>query len=159
MEDVKPIIIPTRFKGKISHEMSFPIGAEKVSKALLDAPQFSDIILHFKTPQQRQIYLRSYACIGITRSSRRAEMAEKFLDSNGIPLFNEYELEIYPVPRIYRHRIQEHIIDHALPAVNEWLHHRARFRQPGEETLTFLFDEEKDDFTAKIDTHLQPQRT
>ena len=49
VEENKPIIIPTRFKAKISHELSFPIGAEKISIALASVPQLAQLVLHFNS--------------------------------------------------------------------------------------------------------------
>jgi hypothetical protein len=158
MEDVKSIIIPTRFKAKISHELSFPIGAEKLSKALSDTPQFMDLVLHFSSDRWRNVRFNCYPCIAIEHSSRNADMADRFVDSAGNPLFNEWMLNIFPVPRMHRHRVQQYIIDQALPEVREWLRKRGEMQQPGEESLKFLFDEEKDEFTSELQSRLSPRR-
>jgi hypothetical protein len=158
MEDVKPIIIPTRFKAKISHELSFPIGAERLSKALLPTPQFSKLSLHFNSDRWRNVSFRRYACIGIEHSSRRADMVDRFLDSAGVPLFNEWQVNVFPVPRIHRHLIHQHVINRALPEICEWLCKRDEVERPGEESLTFFFDEEKDLFTPEHQSQLQPRR-
>ena len=158
MEDVKSIIIPTRFKAKISHELSFPIGAERLSKALLHTPQFNQLSLHFKSDRWRNVSFRRYACIGIEHSSRRVDMVDRFLDSAGVPLFNEWQVNVFPVPRIHRHLIHQHINDRALPEICEWLRKRDHTEQPGEESLAFFFDEEKDTFTSESQSRLQPRR-
>ena len=118
MEDVKPIIIPTRFKAKISHELSFPIGAEKISKALSGLPQILDLVLHFKSDRRHNTRLHSYACIRAAQRSRYAELGNKFQDPTGLPLFNEWQIEVFPVPRVHRHRIQQQIIACALPEMD-----------------------------------------
>jgi hypothetical protein len=158
MEDFEPILIPTRFKGKISHELSFPVGAEKLSNALAHSPQYSRLVLHFHSDFRRRVRLGCYPCIGVMRASRYADMKNEFLDAAGIPLFNEWQLDVYPVPRIHRHLIQQHIINRALPEISEWLRKRDEIEHSGEESLKFFFDEEKDEFTPELQTRLQPQR-
>jgi hypothetical protein len=85
-------------------------------------------------------------------------MGERFSDSAGVPLFNEWEVSVYPVPRVHRHSIQQYIIDTALPKINEWLRERAELQLPGEHILTFFFDERKDEFTPESDLQPHPQR-
>ena len=47
MEDVQPYIIPTFSRAKISHHLSYPIGAAAVSMALASTVQLPDLKLHF----------------------------------------------------------------------------------------------------------------
>jgi hypothetical protein len=47
MEDVRQIVIPTLSKKKIGRHLSYPVGAEQVSAALADTPQFAKLGLHF----------------------------------------------------------------------------------------------------------------
>jgi hypothetical protein len=157
MEDARPII-PTRFKAKISHALSFPIGAEKLSNALLHTPQFGDLVLHFNSDRWGNVRFRRYTCIGVEHSSRRAEMADRFLDSAGIPMFSEWRVDIFPVPRTHRHTIQQHILNRALPEISDWLSRRDEFNQPGEESLKFIYDEERDELTQELQSRLQPRR-
>ena len=158
MDDLKPIIIPTRYKAKISHELSFPIGAEKISKALSDTPQIGELVLHFNSDRWRRVPHGRYSCIRVMHSSRRADMKDKRLDAAGVPLFSEWEIGVYPVPRTYRHRIQLYIVDCALPEMREWLRKRAEIPLLGEESLKFFFDEERDEFASEVNEQLHPVR-
>jgi hypothetical protein len=45
MED--QFIIPTLSRSKISHDLSYPIGAESISAALASAVQLPEVRLHF----------------------------------------------------------------------------------------------------------------
>jgi hypothetical protein len=47
VEDVQPYIIPTLSRAKISHHLSYPIGAAAVSTALTSVAQLPDLKLHF----------------------------------------------------------------------------------------------------------------
>ncbi|HEX4007179.1 MAG TPA: hypothetical protein VHX60_13470 [Acidobacteriaceae bacterium] len=158
MEDAKQIMIPTRSKAKISHLLSFPIGAERISKALADTPQMAKLYLHFHSDRWGHVRSGRYPCVRVQQSSRRAEMAERFADSAGVPLFNEWEVSVYPVPKIHRHGIQQNIMNVALPQINEWLRMRAELQQPGEQSLTFFFDERKSEFTSESEMQLHPVR-
>lgn len=157
MEDAKAII-PTRYKAKISHLLSFPIGAERVSNALVHTRQFGELVLHFKSDYWGDVRLRRYTCIAVERSSRRAAMADRFLNSAGVPLFNEWCVDVFPVPRTHRHLIQQHILSRALPEISDWLRQRDVLEQPGEESLKFIYDEEKDELTSERQSRLQPRR-
>jgi hypothetical protein len=159
VDDSKHIIIPTRYKAKISHELSFPIGAEKISKALAGVPQFGELILHFNSDRWRSIPHKRYACISVMRSSRRESMAEKYVDAGLDTLWGEWEIDVSPVPRIHRHRIQQYIVDHALSEMREWLNKRADTRLLSEETLRYFFDEERDEFAFEANEEFHPQRS
>jgi hypothetical protein len=158
MEDLNTIIIPTRFKSKISHVESFPIGAKKISEALSDVPQILNLVLHFNSKRWQQVRPGHHACIRALYSSRYADMADRFQDSTGIPLFSEWQVQVFPVPRTLRHRIQQHIIEFALPQMNKWLHEHALVYQQGSGMLTFSYDEEKEEFASEIDIHAEPKR-
>ena len=158
MEEVKQIMIPTRSKAKISHLLSFPIGAERISKALADTPQIAELLLHFQSDRWGHVRTGRYPCIRVQHSSRHAEMAERFPDSAGVPLFNEWEVSVYPVPKIHRHTVQQHIVNIALPQINEWLRRRADLQQPGEHSLTFRFEELKNDFKSESEMQPNPLR-
>jgi len=158
VEEVKEIMIPTRSKAKISHLLSFPVGAERISKALADTPQIAKLFLHFQSDRWGHVRTGRYPCIRVQHSSRHAEMAERSKDSAGVPLFNEWEVSIYPVPKIHRHTIQQLIVNIALPQINEWLRTRAELQQPGEQSLIFHFEELKNELTSESEMQLNPSR-
>ena len=156
MEENKPLIIPTRFKAKISHELSFPIGAEKISVALASVPQLAQLVLHFKSDYKQQTRSVPYPCMRIAYSRR--VMAVNPVSADGVPLFNEWQVEVSPVPRISRHRIQQEVVSVALPRIVRWLHEREHLSQQGSDLLTFFYDAERDIFSAEMTTHLEPLR-
>jgi hypothetical protein len=47
VEAVQPYIIPTLSKSKISHHLSYPVGAAAVSIALASVAQLPEVKLHF----------------------------------------------------------------------------------------------------------------
>jgi hypothetical protein len=75
-----------------------------------------------------------------------------------VPLFSKWEIGVKPVPRTVRHRIQQYILDSALPQIRQWLDQRADLAHEGTDTLDFFFDEEKEEFVPKLHAHPQPLR-
>jgi hypothetical protein len=67
-------------------------------------------------------------------------------------------LSVFTIPRQHRPRIQQHLINRALPEISEWLRKRDGLQQHGEESLTFFFDEEQDEFAPELRTHVEPRR-
>jgi hypothetical protein len=156
MEDVKLVIIPTRTKAKISHELSFPIGAERISVSLATAAQFPRLVLHFKQDYFNGVRFGHYPFL---RAKYDGRAKVNNLGGNpDIPLFNEWEITVWPVPRVLRHRIQRYIVDSALPQIRQWLDQRVHLAGPGDDTLTFLFDEKKEEFIPEHRAHPQPMR-
>ena len=156
MEDVKTAIIPTRTKAKISHELSFPIGAERISVALAAATQLPQLVLHFRPDYFNGVRCGRYPFLRVQYS--RAEKPIDFIPPSVASLFNEWQIVVWPVPRVFRHRIQQYILDLALPQIKQWLDQRVNLAQPGSESLTFLFDEKKEEFVPEQLVRLQPMR-
>ena len=63
-----------------------------------------------------------------------------------------------PVPRVFRHRIKQYVVDSALPQIADWLIERAQLAQRGNDLLAFFYDEKADEFTPRELTHLEPLR-
>jgi hypothetical protein len=156
MEDVKAIVIPTGTKAKISHELSFPIGAEKISMALASTKQLPLLVLHFRADYYYRVRFGHYPFLRVAYSG--AKKAISPLSANGIPLFNEWEIAVMPVPRVFRHRIQQYILNVALPQVKQWLDERVHLTHEGNDMLTFFFNEEKEEFVPEQSSHPQPIR-
>lgn len=57
------------------------------------------------------------------------------------PSQHQWEIVVQPVPRIFRCRIRQYILDSALQQVEHWLVERAQLGQRGNDILAFFFDE------------------
>lgn len=159
MEDVQQIIISTLSKAKISHHLSYPIGAKHISLALAGTPQLSMLKLHFY----------SGLGIGLQRGQYeflRAEYLNQAIPSKEWPISTLYkrppqyrwEIVVQPVPRTLRHRIRQYISDSALPQVAQWLIARAQLVQRGNDILAFFYDDKADELIARQLSHLEPVR-
>src|SRR5271163_3330248 len=101
MNDDRQLIIPTRFKGKVSQNLSYPAGAKEVSEALISVPQFSELQLSFWTFQFRHEWPRGDYV---------------FLEFGPTSLWpTHWLIEVKPVPRVMRHRFHQYIAETALP--------------------------------------------
>ena len=69
-----------------------------------------------------------------------------------------WEIVVQPVPRVNRHRINQYILESALPAVGRWLSERAQLAQQGSDMLTFFYDEKVEQFESRTLTRLEPLR-
>jgi hypothetical protein len=104
-EDVKPVTIPTRIKDKISHELSFPIGAERVSIALASVKQLPQLVLDFCSDRFGQVRLGHEAFLSV-RYSGREKPVNPISSYSGVAFNNKWGIVVRPVSRTFRHRIQ-----------------------------------------------------
>jgi hypothetical protein len=155
MEEVSTVIIPTRTK-KISHELSFPIGAERISVALGSVEQLPQLVLHFSSDYFNRVRSGHYPFLWVRYRGR--ELPINPVSSSGIPLFNKWEIAVGPVPRVLRHRIRQYVLDTALPQIKQWLDQRVDLAHSGSESLTFFFDEKKEEFVLEQIARRQPMR-
>jgi hypothetical protein len=157
MEDVQQVIIPTLSKAKISHHLSYPIGAKHISLALAATPQLPMLKLHFYSGFNHGLRRGRYEFL-------RVEYLNQATSSDKWPISSLYqrppqyrwEIVVQPVPRILRHKIRQYIVNSALPQIAQWLVERTQLAQRGNDILAFFYDEKTDEFTAPQLTHLEP---
>ena len=159
MDAVQPFIIPTLSKAKISHHLSYPIGAAVVSSALASVAQLQELKLHFYFWTDQWLRWGHYEFFRVEYLNN-ASPAEEWPISHLYKRPSQYRWEIIvqPVPRVSRHRINEYILDTALPQVGSWLSDRTELSQQGSDMLTFFFDEKAEEFKSRSLTRLEPLR-
>jgi hypothetical protein len=63
-------VIPTRYRSKIANSLSYPLGSEVISAALVDVPQFSQLAVSFHEDYSRRRAafpdLANYRVLGIS---------------------------------------------------------------------------------------------
>ena len=69
-----------------------------------------------------------------------------------------WEIIVQAVPRLNRHRINQYILETALPQVRIWLSERTESSQQGNDMLTFFYDEKAEKFESRPLTRLEPLR-
>ena len=153
-------LIPTLSKSKISSHLSYPIGAEAVSAATASASQFAQLQLRFYFLSDDSLRRGHYEFL-------RAEYrhAERGLnDWTTLHLYRRppqyrWEIVVQPVPRVFRNRIKQHILDSALPHIASWLSERSQLESQGSDILAFFFDEKTSEVIVRRATKLEPNRT
>ena len=154
MDDSEALIIPTCSKVKISSLLSYPIGAEAISRALVSTPQVRDLRLHF------------YTDLRVKRNGEflRVEYLDRAETADARPILylfqrppqSRWEIVVQPVPHAQRNRIKQYIVDLALPQVAQWLLERSHLGRPGNEVLAFFHDKESDELIVRSLTKLGP---
>lgn len=139
MEDVELVVIPTVSKTKISRDLSYPVGAESISKSLWDTFQISLLRLQFYFMFDHDLRRGRYEFLRVEYLNN-AQPAENYpvkLLYLRPPQYR-WEIVVQPVPRIYKHRIKQYIMDSALAEIKEWLEQRADFVRNGSDILAFV---------------------
>jgi hypothetical protein len=159
VEDVKPYIIPTLSKAKISHHLSYPIGAAAVSRALATAAQLPKLKLHFYFRFDNALRWGRYEFVRVEYLNN-ARPAEEWpiLHLYSRPPQYRWEVIVQPVPRVNRHRINTYILESALPDIGNWLSERIELSQQGSDILAFFYDEKSEEFESRRSTRLEPLR-
>jgi hypothetical protein len=161
MEAVQPYIIPTLSKNKISHRLSYPVGAAAVSRALASVAQLDQLKLHFYFWSEQRLRWGHYEFLRVEYLNNAALPAADW------PIWHLYsrqpqyrwEIVVHAVPRVNRHRINQYILSVALPQVGVWLSERVGLSQQGNDMLSFFYDEKVEKFESKTLTRMQPLRT
>jgi hypothetical protein len=159
VEYVQPYIIPTLSRAKMSQHLSYPVGAAAVSVALTSAIQLPDLKLHFYFWSDFWLRNGHYEFFRV-EYLKNAMPAEQWPISNLFkrPPQYQWEIVVQPVPRVNRHRINEYILESALPGVASWLSEREELAQQGSDLLTFFYDEKAEKFESRPLTRLEPLR-
>jgi hypothetical protein len=153
-------IIPTRYKSKIPHTLSYPVGAKAISDALRGVPQFDRLIVNFYFSNQLARHHGTstpYAVVGALYSgpSRFFSASRSIIEQSRDP---RWMITVHAVPRSLRHAIQAKVLAEALPAIRSWLvsNPHASDRE-GSHGVTFSFDELKNELVLEQTTSVEWQ--
>ena len=160
MEDVKPYVIPTLSRAKISHQLSYPVGAAAVSVVLDSIPQLHELKLHFYFWSDFWLRRGEYEFLRVEYLNN-ARPAENWPISALYqrPPHYRWEIVVQPVPRLIRHRVKQYVLSAALPQIAGWLRDRAELARQGSDILTFFYDEKGEEFKVRYLTKLEPLRS
>ena len=152
-------MIPTQYRKKLPHTLSYPLGAEALSIALADVPQFSDLHVTFSF-YSRLNALRSttYPVLNIhySRSAITLTTGKTALDYGWLE--KKWQITVGAVPRDRRHFIKGLLEREALPLARTWLIENGDREEVGRLTLTFSFDEEQEILKVERDSWLSPKQ-
>jgi hypothetical protein len=157
MEDI--VLIPTGFKSKLPHTLSFPIGAEAISLALKDVPQFRKFTLDFWFYSQiRPNVDRTYLVFEIAyrRVAKSIFIRRDDLESGRFD--TTWSIKVRPVSRVRRHLIQTKLEEESLPLAKKWLLENADRDEMGGLALSFTFNEDTEQLVATKTSSLEPRK-
>ena len=159
MEVDRKFVVPTASRAKISRNLSYPIGAERVSALLVSAVQLADIKLHFYSGIDVQFRSGHYEFLRVEYLNNVRQVQEWPISTlYKRPTQSRWEIVVQPVPRTLRHRVKEYIVDFALTQIAHWLAQRAELAQQGNDILAFFYDEKTQEFVTRQLTRLEPLR-
>ncbi len=127
--------------------------------ALASAKQLPDLKLHFYFWSDLWLCNGHYEFFRVEYLNN-ATPAEEWPISSLFkrPPQYRWEIVVQPVPRVNRHRINEYILESALPRVASWLSERSELAQQGSDLLTFFYDEKAETFESRPLIRLEPLR-
>jgi len=159
MELDQQFVIPTVARVKISHKLSYPVGAERISIALASVPHLSELKLHFYLRFDVQLRSGHYEFLRVEYLNNARPSQEWPISSlYRRPEQSRWEIVVQPVPRAQRHRVNQYILDSALAQIAKWLIQRKELTQQGNDVLAFFYDEKAEDFVVRHLTRLEPLR-
>jgi hypothetical protein len=123
LTDLPPHIFPTRHREKHSHLVSYPLGAEALSRALDGVPQHGDFTCSFYAgnTHQRLDEPKQLALSVMYRRRERSFYDGPNAEARGV-LSPFWAITVFAVPRTLRHPIKTALINEALPnIVRPWL--------------------------------------
>jgi hypothetical protein len=153
------VVIPTLYKNKLPQTLSYPLGAELISRAFVSVPQFENLKIRFwfyskEDPRVIKTYTvlqLSYVRGEPSLTTGKASLAYGWLDK-------KWEITVSSVPRDRRHFIKGLLEGEALPIAQRWLIENAGSDEFGGLTLTFKFNEETELLEVKRDSWLSPKQ-
>lgn len=161
MGDAMPelVVIPTQYKTKLPHSLSYPLGAEALSTAFADVPQFNDLKVRFWFYAKKNCTTSAvYRVLEIRyfRGSMNLTTGKSAFDLGWLE--RNWEITVESVPRNRRHFIKGLLEREALPLARTWLIESGDREEVGGLTLTFNFDEEQEILKVERDSRLSPKQ-
>ena len=153
-------VIPTSYRKKIGHTHGYPLGAEVISAALADVPQFSRFTIAFHEDYSRRRIAwpdpANYRVLGV---SYRKIFDLPPTDKPALDLDwreRNWEIYVYPVPRTRKYLIKTLLLSEALPTVRTWLLRNAA-NPMGRQNIVFSFSENSEKLSLDINSKLEPE--
>jgi hypothetical protein len=154
------MLIPKTFKAKLSQTMTYPIGAEVVSEALVGVPQFEKLMISFTPPnfgsasifQDARKQNQSYKIFEVSMHHHLKNLTspKRFIEEG---FYNEnWEIHIYAVPRELKAIAKQLLLNEALPKAKEWCEKpRTEMWRTGRKYFQVLFNEKESKIFIKQD--------
>lgn len=156
-----PHIFPTRHRDKHGKSVSFPLGAEVLSRALDGIPQHAMIGCHFIVAdmERRPVKPLEHVLHVVYSKQMRQHHYAKDADEHGV-LDPHWSLSVFAVPSTLRHQVKELLVKDCIPnVVRPWLLANADISgRIGSRALAIMFDTVNGLLLNEISDNLLPDR-
>jgi hypothetical protein len=162
MTAVPPHVFSTQDRAKHSHLLSYPLGAEVLSRALDEVPQHSEITCSFYAGNAHQFLERPTHLVLSALYRRRARTFNDGAESQARGVYEPRRtITVFAVPRGLRHAIKTALLQDGLPnTVRPWLIENAHVMgQTGMSGLNLEYDTATGTFKSIIQHSILPERT
>jgi len=153
-------IIPTTYRAKIPSTTSWPIGAQELSDALADVPQFEEIRLTFSFYMTQKAMLNHWPSMDVVRFVYR-KGANALSASNDMiergHLERQWSISISAVPRFERKRLHDTLLQE-LPKARAWLTLHHTRQAVGGLSFKIIWDKQKDILYTSIEESAETER-
>lgn len=135
------MIIPTRYKSRIAHTFSYPLGAQEISEVLKHVPQYGKLYLCFSF----------YPMIW-----QRNNIPCQILGA-GYGTGAQWSIRVQAVPQSLRYEIRTILIEQSLPDVALWLARNAgKEGREGYSRIGYTLSEDVISLTSEEEEKLDP---
>jgi hypothetical protein len=115
-------MIPTRYKSKLSHKMTYQVSAGMLSTALADVPQFDRLSVAFSVSCQEPNKLKN-PCrilqIGYSRSRVNLTTSKKSIEYGWYQ--PQWKIYVYAVPKVIIRSVKHQLETEGFGKVYQWL--------------------------------------
>jgi hypothetical protein len=135
-------MIPTRYKSKLSHLMSYPISAGILSKSLVDMPQINELsVAFFDSCQDPRKLENPCRVLSIGYSYRRVNLTSENKSIERGWHRAKWEIMVYPVPRTCVSIVRDKLGKEGVDKIRQWLYlHKDAIDKDGSCWLHLLYD-------------------
>jgi hypothetical protein len=139
-------MIPTRYKSKLSHKMTYPVSAGMLSTALADVPQYDRLLIGFHSfchePNKMK---KPYSILRVEYSRSRANLnSSKAMIEMGL-YEPRWMIYVDAVPKVIVRSVKHQLEIEGLEQVRQWLHlHQDATGKDGKCYLSLLYDVDAD---------------
>ena len=149
-------MIPTRYKSKLSHLMSYPVSAGKLSEALENVPQFDNLSVAFFDSCQHPSKLDNPCQIlRISYSKRRVSLSSSKQGIEQGWYGEKWGIIVYPVPRAYVSAARHQVSEQGFQQMRQWRNdHKGATGKEGNCWLRLLYDLEANQLSSEFEDNL-----
>jgi hypothetical protein len=161
LEEEAFFIIPTRYRAKHSKLLSYPVGAELLSRAFVGVPQLESFTCSFLAKDPYSENGRDDGCVmmvGYQRSPRSFSYSNYF-ETKGF-FDPRWDIQIYTVLADQRAAIKKALVEIGLPTmVRPWLIANASLEgKIGESKIILDYDTSTKTLYSEVTNNMRPER-